>query len=89
MLQVLSRQFKGWVVAIALALSTSLLSPTAAQAAIAVSLDSSNATVNVASIYKVNKAERATVLSKVVQSSQFLKLYSVDNSPSSYHSPQL
>lgn len=70
MLQVLNRQFKGWVVAIALALSTLFLSSTAAQAAIAVSLDSSNATVNVATVYKVNKTDRATVLSKVVQSSQ-------------------
>jgi heme-degrading monooxygenase HmoA len=67
MFQVLTRQFKGWMVAITLTLSTLFLMPAAA---IAVSLAASDTVINVATVYKVNRAEQAKTLSDVLDSSE-------------------
>jgi heme-degrading monooxygenase HmoA len=61
------QKIKGWMIGIVLTLSTLFLMPTAA---IAVSLAPSDAIVNVATVYKVNRAEQAKTLSDVLDSTE-------------------
>jgi heme-degrading monooxygenase HmoA len=70
MFEILDSQFKGWVVSITLVLSALLLVPAPTMAATAVSLDSSNSSVNVATVYKVDKADQEKMLSNVLKSTQ-------------------
>lgn len=70
MFKILGSQFKGWVVSITLVLSALLLVPAPTMAATAVSLDSSNSSVNVATVYKVDKAAQEKMLSNVLKSTQ-------------------
>jgi heme-degrading monooxygenase HmoA len=70
MFKILDSQFKGWVVSITLVLSALLLVPAPTMAATAVSLDSSNSSVNVATVYKVDKADQEKMLSNVLESTQ-------------------
>jgi heme-degrading monooxygenase HmoA/quinol monooxygenase YgiN len=70
MFEILDSQFKGWVVSITLVLSALLLVPAPTMAATAVSLDSSNSSVNVATVYKVDKADQEKMLSNVLESTQ-------------------
>ena len=70
MFKVFDRQFKGWIAAITLALSTLFLMPLVAQAANEVLLDSSKSIVNVVTVYKIDKSEKNKTLADLLKLNQ-------------------
>lgn len=70
MLRVLTRFFKALALSVVLALSILSLVPSAAQAEPSVSFDTSNAAVDVATIYETNSANQADILADVLKFSQ-------------------